>query len=92
MFAKDIGTAPPYGMVKVSAVNVAVKLQTSEVDVTISPGDYLIADLNGVVLLPWGLAEEALSLMAKQVAVDSQIAVAIRGGMTFTEASSKFRG
>lgn len=87
-----MGTAPPYGMVKVTAVDVPVKLQSSsEVDATICPGDYIIADINGVVLLPKELAEEALPLMAKQVAVDSRMAVALRDGMGFVEASRKFR-
>jgi regulator of RNase E activity RraA len=79
-------------MVKVSAVDVPVKLQSSsEVDVTICPGDCIVADNNGVVLLPKALVEEALPLMAKQVAVDSRMAVALREGMSFSEASKKFR-
>lgn len=64
---------------------------SSEVDVTICPGDYIVADINGVVLLPKALVEEALPLMAKQVDVDSRMAVALREGMSFSEASKKFR-
>lgn len=64
---------------------------SSEVDVTICPGDYIVADINGVVLLPKALVEEALPLMAKQVVVDSRMAVALREGMSFSEASKKFR-
>lgn len=91
VFARDIGTAPPYELVKVSAVNVPVKLQTDEQDMTINPGDYIIGDLNGVVVLPKELAEQALPLMAKQVAADTKMAVAIKGGMPFSEASKEFR-
>lgn len=58
---------------------------------TINPGDYIIGDLNGVVVLPRDLAEAALPLMAKQVEADSAMAAAIAGGMPFTEASKKFR-
>ena len=72
-------------------MNVPVKLQTDEQDITIHPGDYLIGDLNGVVVLPKELAEEAIPLMAKQVAADSKMAVEIEKGMTFAEASKKFR-
>lgn len=68
-----------------------VKLQTTEQDMVIHPGDYLIGDINGVVVLPRDLAEAALPLMAKQVAADSAMAEAITGGMIFTEASKKFR-
>lgn len=68
-----------------------VKLQTTEQDMVIHPGDYLIGDINGVVVLPRDLAEAALPLMAKQVAADSAMAEAITGGKSFTEASKKFR-
>lgn len=59
--------------------------------VVVSPGDYLIGDANGVVVLRKGLAKHVLPLMAEQVAADSQMAVAIQQGMTFSEASKKFR-
>ncbi|KAK0624603.1 RraA-like protein [Bombardia bombarda] len=91
IFARDVGTAPPAELLKVAAVNVSVKLQTDEQDITINPGDYLIGDINGVVVLPKELAQEALPLMAKQVEADSKMAVEIQKGMSFTEASKKFR-
>lgn len=68
-----------------------VKLQTDEQDMDIRPGDYLIADLNGVVVLPVELAEQALPLMQKQVDADDKMAEAIKKGMSFAEASKKFR-
>lgn len=68
-----------------------VKLQSEDQDMTINPGDYIIADMNGVVVLPKELAEEALPYMKKQVDADTQVAKAISEGMTFSEASKKFR-
>lgn len=105
VFARDIGTASPYEVVRVSSVsfpvslrivlmrqvNTAVKLQTEEQDATINAGDYLIADLNGVVCLPKELAEKAILLMAPQVEADQKIAADIQKGMTFVEASKKHR-
>lgn len=91
MFARDVGTAPPAELLKVAAVNVPVRLQTDEQDMTVNPGDYLIGDVNGVVVLPAGLAEEALPLMAKQVGADEKMAAAIQDGMSFSEASKRFR-
>lgn len=83
---------PPAPLLKVAAVNVPVKLQSDEQpEAEIRPGDYIIADLNGVVVLPVELAEQALPLMKKQVEADDQMAVAIKGGMSFSEASKKFR-
>lgn len=91
VFARDVGTAPPYGAAKVVGVNVPVKLQSDDQDITISPGDYLIGDLNGVVVLPQEQAKKALPLMAKQGEADGKMAVAIKKGMPFTEASITFR-
>ena len=92
MFARDVGTAPPAELLKVAAVNVPVRLQTDEQDVGVEPGDYICADANGVVVLPRGLAEQALPLMAAQVRADAQMAAAIEAGMSFTDASNQFRG
>lgn len=72
-------------------VNVPVKLQSSEQDITINPGDYLMGDLNGVVVIPKDLAQKTLPLMRKQVEADSNMAVEINMGVTFTEAAKKFR-
>ncbi|KAI0522305.1 RraA-like protein [Xylaria bambusicola] len=91
VFARDVGTAPPAELLKVAAVNVPVKLQTDEQDMEIRPGDYLIADINGVVVLPVELAEKALPLMQKQVEADEKMAVGIKKGMGFVEASKRFR-
>ncbi|KAK4196948.1 ribonuclease E inhibitor RraA/Dimethylmenaquinone methyltransferase [Triangularia verruculosa] len=91
IFARDVGTAPPAELLKVAAVNVPVKLQTDEQDMTVRPGDYLIGDVNGVVVLPKELAEQVIPLMKKQVEADEKMAVEIAKGMTFVEASRKFR-
>ncbi|KAK4098624.1 RraA-like protein [Parathielavia hyrcaniae] len=91
VFARDVGTTPPGPLFKVVAVDEPVKVCNDGQDITINPGDYLIGDVNGVVVLPRSLAEEALPLMGKQVEADSQMAVEIQKGMTFTEASKRFR-
>jgi regulator of RNase E activity RraA len=92
IFARDVGTAPPYGTVHVTGVDVPIKLQTPESDSTIYPGDYIIADINGVVLLPKALVEVVLPMMAKQVAIDFQTAKDLRNGVSFAEASLVHRG
>ncbi|KAI5867746.1 RraA-like protein [Durotheca rogersii] len=97
IFARDVGTAPPGPVLKVSAVDVPVKLQQGDADadaddIEVRPGDYLIGDVNGVVVLPAELAEPALPLMRRQVEADDRMAAAIRDGMSFVEASAKFRG
>ncbi|KAL2021639.1 hypothetical protein VTK56DRAFT_6992 [Thermocarpiscus australiensis] len=91
IFARDVGTAPPGPVLKVVAVNEPVKVHTDVQDVVINPGDYLMGDLNGVVVLPKWAVQKALPLMAKQVEADSKMAAEIQKGMTFTEASRRFR-
>ena len=86
-----MGTTPPGKLFKVVGVNVPVKLMSDEQDIAINPGDYLVGDVNGVVVLPRDLAEQALPLMAKQVEADSKMAVEIKKGMSFAEASKLFR-
>ncbi|KAK7962522.1 uncharacterized protein PG986_003347 [Apiospora aurea] len=100
IFARDVGTAPPAPLLKVAGVNVPVRLQQLQQQneggdegmlLTVRPGDYLIGDANGVVVLPAEVAEQALPLMKKQVEADEKMAEAIQGGMGFSEASKKFR-
>ncbi|OAA55543.1 ribonuclease e inhibitor rraa/dimethylmenaquinone methyltransferase [Niveomyces insectorum RCEF 264] len=92
VFARDVSTAAPYEVAKVVGVNVPVQIKTADQDVTIQPGDYIVADINGVVVLPKALAEEVLPLMKKQASADEKVAAALKSGMLFTEASAKFRG
>ena len=72
-------------------MNEPVQLQSMEQSMTINPGDYIIGDLNGVVVLPRHLVQAVLPMMADQTKNDSKMAEEIKKGMTFTEASKKFR-
>jgi regulator of RNase E activity RraA len=95
VFARETGTAPPAELVKVVGVDVPVELQApgdSQPGMVVRPGDYLMGDLNGVVVLPREMAADALELMRKGVAADEKMAEAIKDGMGFVEASKKFRG
>lgn len=69
-----------------------MRFNSEDQDSTINPGDFLIADLNGVVCLPQGLAEQAIELIASQVEADDSMAKDIKQGVTFAEASKRHRG
>ena len=68
-----------------------VRLNSDDQEAYINPGDYLIADANGVVCLPAELAEQAIDLIASQVEADSKISADVKNGSTFAEASKKHR-
>lgn len=92
LFARNTGTAPPHELVKVVGVDVPVRLATDEQDMAIHPGDYLIGDLNGVVVVPREAALEVVALAKKQVEADERMMAEIRKGTSLGEASKKFRG
>ncbi|CAD6594083.1 MAG: hypothetical protein ASARMPRED_008513 [Alectoria sarmentosa] len=91
VFAKDVGTTAPQELLRVSEVNVPVRLQSEEQEATVWPEDYLICDLNGVVCLPRGLAGKAVALMESQVVADERIAEDLREGRPFGESSREHR-
>lgn len=91
VFAREAGTAPPHGLVKVVAVDVPVKVGSEDQDMTVRPGDYLIGDLNGVVVVPKEAAGEVVALAEKQVEADARMMEEIRKGMSLVEASKAFR-
>lgn len=69
-----------------------MKLHDSELDVTINPGDLIVADLNGVVCIPQVFIEEILRMVPEQVKNDDDMAKAIANGSTFADASKQYRG
>lgn len=76
---------------KVCGINVDVEHEYQGVKTVIKPGDYLIADVNGVVVLPQQLTDQVLPLMEKQVQADTKVAEEIKASLTFVEASKKHR-
>lgn len=91
VFAKDIGTTAPAEVARVSEINGPVRFNSEDQDSYIYPGDILIADLNGVVCLPKGLAEQAIDLIASQVEADENVAKDIKNGITVAESMQKHR-
>lgn len=91
VFAKSVGTPAPAEVVRVAEVNGPLRFQHEGMDVVVNAGDYVIGDLNGVVVLPKHLAEKAIDLIPSQVEADEKMAEEIKSGMTFQEASDKYR-
>ncbi|KAF4305608.1 hypothetical protein GTA08_BOTSDO07347 [Botryosphaeria dothidea] len=92
LFARGTGNTAGSAICFPSETDVPVKLQSSIQEAVINPGDYIIADLDGVVCLPQGLAEKVLEIVPGIVAVDERCAEAIKNGMTVEEAFKTYRG
>lgn len=57
--------------------------------VVIAPGDYLVGDRDGLVRVPKGLVENVIEAAEADIATESSIRTAIRGGMDPQEAYLK---
>lgn len=79
-------------MCEPSATEVAVLFNSDDQEAYIHPGDYIVADLNGVVRVPGHLVQRVLGAVKGIVAADEQCAEAILNGMPLQEAFKKYRG
>ncbi|GMF80376.1 unnamed protein product [Aspergillus oryzae] len=92
LFAKSVGTTAGGEVCRPSEVNVPVRLNSENQDAWINPGDYIIADLNGVVRLPQELAEQVLDAIPAIADADAKCAEAIKAGRSVEDAFREFRG
>jgi regulator of RNase E activity RraA len=58
--------------------------------VRIEPGDLIFGDREGVLIIPRAVEAEAIERALEKVRTESEVAVAIRGGMSACEAFSTF--
>ena len=92
MFARGVGTTAGGEVCRPSETEVPVKLQSEIQEATIDAGDYIIADLDGVVCLPRSLARQCLDAIPAIAGADEKCAEAIESGMSVEEAFKKYRG
>ena len=91
VFAKAVSTSPGGEVCRASELHVPVKLNSLIQDVWVRPGDYIIADLNGVVCIPEALVEDALRAVPRIVEADKKCADGIKHGRTVEEVFREFR-
>lgn len=78
--------ADSLGRLDVVAHNVPI----SCADVLVYPGDLILADHDGVVVVPNSAAEETLRLAEEKVSGENLVRKALAGGMSTTEAFKKY--
>lgn len=73
-------------------INIPIKLVSSAQDVVVRPGDFVLADVDGVVLIPGEVVEQVLESVPVIVSANDKCADVIRSGMSVQEAFATYRG
>lgn len=71
---------------KVNAINVPIEID----GVGVHPGDVIVADSTGIVVVPLAHAERVAELAERYAADDRKAEAEIRGGLGFSDAMAKF--
>ena len=72
-------------------MNVPVRLNSTIQERWINPGDFIIADLNGVVCVPQALVTQVLDAVPGIAETNQRCADAIKQGRTVAETFKEFR-
>ncbi len=86
VFCRGIHPADSLGRLDVVTHNVPI----SCAGVFIEPGDLVLADHDGVVVVPAAAAEQTLQLAEEKVRGENLVRQALAGGMSTTEAFKKY--
>ncbi|OAL51421.1 RraA-like protein [Pyrenochaeta sp. DS3sAY3a] len=92
LFAKGVGTTAGGTVCRPSEIDVPVRLSSDAYETWIKPGDYIIADLDGVVCIPGELAEKVLEAIEPIVRADEKCAEGIRDGRSVEDVFRQYRG
>ncbi len=71
---------------ELTATNVPVTIG----EVRVEPGDWVVADHDGIVVVPAAIAEDVLAEAEQKVSVESEIRVAVRDGVRPLEAYERY--
>lgn len=96
VWSYGVGTSAPGPLVKVVGINVPLEVKVANIDnqeiLTINPGDYLIADKNGVVKLEDNdQLSSVLDYIPKRVEADTHVSQDIKAGKPAAEAQKFWR-
>ncbi|KAL3260931.1 hypothetical protein ABHI18_004203 [Aspergillus niger] len=91
LFARSVGTTAGGAVCRPSEVNVPVRLHSEHQEAWINPGDYIVADLNGVVRVPREVVEKVLDVIPEIVEADRKCAEGIRAGRSVEDVFKVFR-
>lgn len=87
LYSRDHWMRTGKDRVQVEATNVPVNIG----DARVSPGDLLVGDTDGVVVIPREHEDKVLAAAEEIQATENRIREAVRGGMRLDEARKQFR-
>jgi 4-hydroxy-4-methyl-2-oxoglutarate aldolase len=87
LYSKDHWMRTGKDRVQVGATNVAVNIG----DARVSPGDLMVGDTDGVLVIPREHEDKVLAAAEEIDAAENRIREAVRGGMRLDEARKQFR-
>jgi len=87
VFARHMVPTTGRGRLKVEAINVPVKID----DVVVNPGDIIVADGTGLVVVPIDVAPDLIERAEAFAADDDAALKDIKNGMSFSDAMVKFK-
>lgn len=86
VWARGTHPADSAGRLEGTAMGVAITCAGARVD----PGDYLLADADGVVVVPAALIAEALELAEAKALTENTVRDTLRGGASLTETYDRY--
>lgn len=88
MFAKGISILGSNTFTRASALNIPLHFKG---DLWIHPGDILVGDRDGVVVVPPSLVTQVVQLCKERQEIDKKTVDALKSGMGMGDAIQKFR-
>lgn len=98
VWSYGVGTSAPGPLVKVVGINVPLEIKVASLEkdeiIKINPGDYIVADKNGVVRLPHNAdnLQSVLDYIPKRVEADTNVSTDIKSGKPAAESQKLWRG
>ncbi|KAF2135835.1 uncharacterized protein K452DRAFT_322830 [Aplosporella prunicola CBS 121167] len=92
VFARSVGTTAGGAVCRPSLIGEPVRLNSGDQEAWVRQGDYVVADLNGVVVVPADVVEKVLDLIPGIVEADEKCVEGIKAGRTVQDVFKEFRG
>ncbi|KAF9586655.1 hypothetical protein BGW38_000029 [Lunasporangiospora selenospora] len=94
VFAKATSIMGAGPFTRASTLNAPIVMQPNpnHPPITIHPGDYIVADADGIVVIPQALLSEVEARCKKSTAIDDQCMAALKAGESIAGTFKKYRG